>query len=87
MDTDLDHSLTRLGWPELTRALAARCRLAAGRRRAEDLSFLPSAGDVREALLRVEEARALSEARLTLPLGMAGTAPRGRASAPASPGG
>ena len=74
MDTDLDRSLTRLGWPELTRALAGRCRLAAGSRRAHDLAFLGTAAEVREALLRVEEARALAEARLTLPLGAAGAA-------------
>ena len=74
MNGDFDRSLTHLGWPEITAALAARCRLAAGRRLAERLGFLSSAADAREALLRVEEARSLSEARLSLPLGMAGAA-------------
>jgi DNA mismatch repair protein MutS2 len=68
---DLDPSLTHLGWPELTQALADRCRLPAGRDHALALPFLPTAADAREALARVEEARGLSEARLSLPLGMA----------------
>jgi DNA mismatch repair protein MutS2 len=58
-----------LGWPEILGALAARCRLPAGRRRALSLPFLPTPQDVREALLRVEEARRLSEAGFSLPLG------------------
>jgi DNA mismatch repair protein MutS2 len=73
VNSDLDMSLPHLGWPEITTALATRCRLPAGRRLAEQLGFLPTAADVREALLRVEEARRLSEARLTLPLGMVGS--------------
>jgi DNA mismatch repair protein MutS2 len=66
--TSPDRSLTHLGWPEVTQALADRCRLGAGRRAAAALPFQPTAADAREALLRVEEARALAEARLTLPL-------------------
>jgi len=65
-------SLAHLGWPEVVRALAQRCRLAVGQRRAEALPFLPTAADVCDALQRVEEARALSEARVTLPLGVSG---------------
>ncbi len=60
---------TELGWPEILAALAARCRIPAGRRRALALPFLPTAADAREGLLRVGEARRLSEAGLTLPLG------------------
>lgn len=58
-----------LGWPRILEALAARCRLPAGRRRALALPFQPTAADAREALLRVGEARALSEAGVALPLG------------------
>ena len=72
MNTSSQSSLTHLGWPEVVRALAGECRLPAGRRRAEALSFLASAAEVREALAQVEEARQLGEARLTLPLGMSG---------------
>ncbi|HET9599060.1 MAG TPA: Smr/MutS family protein [Anaeromyxobacteraceae bacterium] len=69
-----DASLVHLGWPEVTTALAARCRLPAGRRHAASLPFLSTPAEVRESLARVEEARALAEARLTLPLGMSGAA-------------
>lgn len=58
-----------LGWPELLAALAERCRLPAGRRAALALPFQPTAADAREALLRVEEARRLSEGGVGLPLG------------------
>src|SRR5512142_1415467 len=60
---------TELGWPEILEALSARCRLPAGRRRALALPFQPTAADAREALQRVGEARALSEAAVSLPLG------------------
>src|SRR5512142_654041 len=63
---------TELGWPEILEALSARCRLPAGRRRALALPFQPAAADAREALLRVGEARRLSEAALALPLGGVG---------------
>jgi len=53
-------------------ALAARCRLPAGRSAALARPFLPTAADVREELLRVEEARRLSEAGAGLPLGGVG---------------
>ncbi len=65
-------SLTHLGWPEVVRALAQRCRLTAGQRQAAALGFLNSAAEVRESLARVEEARLLAESRLTLPLGHSG---------------
>ncbi|HZZ83621.1 MAG TPA: Smr/MutS family protein [Anaeromyxobacteraceae bacterium] len=67
-----ERTLAELGWPELTSALAARCRLPAGARRAAALPFQPDAAAAREALLRVEEARAIAEERLTLPLGAVG---------------
>jgi DNA mismatch repair protein MutS2 len=69
-----DRSLSHLGWPEVTHALAERCRTAAGRRAAESLPFLATAADAREGLARVEEARALAESRLALPLTAAGAA-------------
>jgi DNA mismatch repair protein MutS2 len=61
-----------LGWPEILAALAARCRLPAGRRRALALPFLGTADEAREALARVGEARGLSEAGIALPLGGVG---------------
>src|SRR5512143_1893919 len=67
-----DRTQTELGWPDVLAALSARCRLPAGRRRALALPFQPTAADAREALLRVGEARRLSEAGLALPLGGVG---------------
>jgi DNA mismatch repair protein MutS2 len=67
-----DRTRTELGWPLVLEALAARCRAPAGRRRALALPFQPTAADAREALLRVGEARALSEAAVSLPLGGVG---------------
>jgi DNA mismatch repair protein MutS2 len=60
---------TELGWPQILSALSSRCRTPAGRRRALALPFLPTAADARGALLRVGEARALSETGTALPLG------------------
>ncbi len=62
-------SLRELGWPEVIEALAGRCRLPAGQRRARAMGFLETVEAVREALARVGEARALAEQRLALPLG------------------
>lgn len=73
VNSPLDTSLTHLGWPEVVRALAQRCRLPSGQRQATALEFLTSAAEVREALARVDEARLLAESRLTLPLGLSGT--------------
>jgi len=64
-----ERALRELGWLELLEALASRCRLPAGARRARALPFLDSAEAVRESLLRVAEARALAEAGISLPLG------------------
>jgi DNA mismatch repair protein MutS2 len=63
---------TELGWPEILGALAGRCRLPAGRRRALALPFLADAAEAREGLTRVGEARRLSESALALPLGGVG---------------
>ena len=63
-----ERSLRELGWPQVVEALAGRCRLPAGRRRARSLAFLGTADEVREALSRVGEARALAEQGLSLPL-------------------
>jgi DNA mismatch repair protein MutS2 len=67
-----DRTERELGWPEVLAALAERCRLPAGRRRALALPFQPDAAAAREALARVGEARALAEAGLALPLGGVG---------------
>jgi len=67
-----EDTLRELGWPQILAALADRCRLPAGRAAAGGLPFLPDAAAVREALLAVGEARALSEAGLALPLGGVG---------------
>jgi DNA mismatch repair protein MutS2 len=67
-----DRTRTELGWPLVLDALSARCRTPAGRRRALDLPFQPTAADAREALARVGEARALSELAVSLPLGGVG---------------
>ncbi len=61
-------TLRELGWSHVLEALSSRCRLPAGRRAALSLPFLPDEAAARESLLRVEEARALSEAGLSLPL-------------------
>jgi DNA mismatch repair protein MutS2 len=67
-----ERTLRELGWPEVLAALAARCRLPAGRRQALALPFQPDAAAARTALGRVAEARALSEAAVALPLGGVG---------------
>ena len=67
-----DRTQRELGWPEILNALAARCRLPAGRNRALALPFQPTAEAAREALARVGEARRLSELALALPLGGVG---------------
>jgi DNA mismatch repair protein MutS2 len=61
-------TLRELGWSQILDALAARCRLPAGRRAALALPFLPDAAAARDSLARVEEARALSESGFSLPL-------------------
>jgi DNA mismatch repair protein MutS2 len=61
-------TLRELGWSLVLEALSSRGRLPAGRRAALSLPFLPDAGAVRESLLRVEEARTLSETGFSLPL-------------------
>ena len=71
-DTVPERTLEELGWPAILAALSGRCRTPSGRRRALALPFLPTAADAREALLRVAEARALSEAAIALPLGGVG---------------
>jgi DNA mismatch repair protein MutS2 len=67
-----DRTQRELGWPDVLAALAARCRLPAGRGRAAALPFQPTADDAREALARVGEARRLSESAVSLPLGGVG---------------
>ncbi|HSN90236.1 MAG TPA: endonuclease MutS2, partial [Anaeromyxobacteraceae bacterium] len=67
-----ERTLRELGWPEVLSALAARCRLPAGRRRALALPFQQDATAAGESLARVAEARSLSEAGVSLPLGGVG---------------
>jgi DNA mismatch repair protein MutS2 len=64
-----DRALAQLGWPEILEALAARCRLPAGRRCALALPFQPDAAAARQALARVDEARRLAEGGGALPFG------------------
>ena len=65
-------TLRELGWAQVLEALSARCRLPAARRAALALPFLPDSAAARESLLRVEEARRLSETGVALPLGGVG---------------
>ena len=62
-------TLEDLAFPEVLAALGQRCRSAAGRTRALGRSFLDDASAIREALGRVDEARALLQAQVSLPLG------------------
>jgi DNA mismatch repair protein MutS2 len=62
-------TLEDLAFPEVLAALGQRCRTAAGRTRALARSFLDDASAIREALGRVDEARALLQAQVSLPLG------------------
>ena len=62
-------TLEDLAFPEVLAALGQRCRTAAGRTRAIARSFLDDASALREALGRVDEARALLQAQVSLPLG------------------
>ena len=65
-------TLQELGFPELLGALAARCRTELGRERALNRPFLETKAEVEETLRVVEEARGLSERRVTLSLGPPG---------------
>ncbi len=62
-------TLEDLAFPEVLAALGQRCRTAAGRSRALARSFLDDAAAIRESLARLDEARALLQAQLSLPLG------------------
>ena len=63
-----ERTLEELGWPRILEALAARCRTPGGRGRAGALPFLDGPAEVREALSRLAEARALSESQTSLPI-------------------
>ena len=54
-------TLADLGFSEVTRALAARCRTEVGRGRAAALPFLQTGDEVRQSLRRIEEARGLAD--------------------------
>jgi len=62
-------TLEDLAFPEVLAALGQRCRTAAGRSRALVRSFLDDASAIRESLARLDEARALLQAQVSLPLG------------------
>ena len=63
-----ERTLEELGWPRILEALAARCRTPGGRGLAAALPFLDGPAEVREALSRLAEARALSESQTSLPV-------------------
>ncbi|MBU8898607.1 endonuclease MutS2 [Corallococcus sp. H22C18031201] len=62
-------TLEDLGFADVLRALAQRCRTEPGRERALARPFLDSAEEVTEALALVAEARTLSQEQFSLPLG------------------
>ncbi len=66
---DVSHrTLAALGFDELQKAIAARCRTEVGKERGRARPFLPSLAEVSAALALVDEARALRAEPLTLPL-------------------
>src|SRR5439155_2200758 len=62
-------TLNDLAFGEILRALGARCRTDAGRRRSEGRPFLETRTEVEAALALVAEARRLSGEQFTLPFG------------------
>ncbi len=62
-------TLEDLGFAEVTRALAQRCRSEVGKQRALARPFLGNAAEVLDALARVEDARRLHDQQYSLPLG------------------
>lgn len=62
-------TLEDLGYSDILRALAQRCRTEVGRERALARPFLDSHEQVADALTRVEEARRLLQEQVSLPLG------------------
>ncbi|MHB8879490.1 MAG: endonuclease MutS2, partial [Myxococcaceae bacterium] len=63
-----ERSLDDLGWAEIVRSLAGRCRTEPGHERALKRPFLETASEVHGALTLVGEARRLHEEPLLLPL-------------------
>jgi DNA mismatch repair protein MutS2 len=62
-------TLEDLGFAEMLRALAHRCRTAPGKERALARPFLDTEDQVSDALSLVNEARSLSQEQFSLPLG------------------
>ncbi|WP_224371431.1 endonuclease MutS2 [Hyalangium versicolor] len=62
-------TLEDLGFAEVLRALAQRCRTAPGKERAQARPFLDTEDQVTDALSLVGEARSLSQEQFSLPLG------------------
>ena len=62
-------TLEDLGFAEMLRALAHRCRTAPGKERALARPFLDNEDQVSDALALVNEARSLSQEQFSLPLG------------------
>ncbi len=63
-----DRTLTSLGFDDIRRALAGRCRTEVGKARALARGFLDTRADVDAALLLVAEARSLKAEPITLPI-------------------
>lgn len=64
-----ERTLNDLGFAEIARALAMRCRTEPGKSRALSLRFLSGEDEVRASLSRTEEARWLAKEEFSLPLG------------------
>jgi DNA mismatch repair protein MutS2 len=64
-----DRTLASLGFEEVRAALAARCRTEVGQARARARGFLPDRGAVLAALALADEARALKNEPMSLPVG------------------
>jgi DNA mismatch repair protein MutS2 len=62
-------TLEDLGFAEVLRALAHRCRTAPGKERAQARPFLDTEDQVADALSLVSEARVLAQEQFSLPLG------------------
>ncbi|MFT3708671.1 MAG: Smr/MutS family protein [Archangium sp.] len=63
-----DRTLASLGFEDIRSALAGRCRTEVGQERARARKFLESRDEVQSALVLAEEARALKNEPITLPI-------------------
>lgn len=65
-----ESTLTSLGFDELRRALAARCRTDVGKARAQARGFFDARDEIERSLLLVAEARTLRAEPMTLPIAL-----------------